>query len=335
MFLSIVKQIKNRWKNNFWLSLELLLVFCLVWYIVDYLFVLNYNRRIPSYIDIENTYRIDIALLPETHPEYDESDSDTTSLIENFYRIVDRIQFHSQVEVVGVSFFRTYPGSGSYNGRQFINPTDTSKFIQTQSFVVAPVGDYFRVFRHTTKEGKKILSMDDIDWEDPKAIVVSKIVEDVLFQGQAAVGKTLTPIRGNSADDLTIKGVMGDLKRFNKDRPSPVVFFFQRISGENIKRADISIRFGKKLSSVELASFKDEMLRELRIGNYHLKEIVSYQKVVDDFNRREGSVIKDRTYMVLILFFLLNILLCVMGTFWYRVNFRREEIGLFYCEYFY
>ncbi|MCC8096419.1 MAG: hypothetical protein LIP05_14405 [Tannerellaceae bacterium] len=103
---------------------------------------------------------------------------------------------------------------------------------------------------------------------------------------------------------------------------------FQRVNEENVSDTDVFIRLKKKLSATELASFRQEILRDLRIGNSYVKDRVSYDKIMDDFDFSIGSVNTIRTFTALLVFFLLNILLCVMGTFWYRVNARREEIGL-------
>lgn len=41
-------QLMNRWRSNVWVCVELLLAFCLTWYMVDYFFVEIYNRSLPS-----------------------------------------------------------------------------------------------------------------------------------------------------------------------------------------------------------------------------------------------------------------------------------------------
>lgn len=41
-------QLMNRWRSNVWVCVELLLAFCLAWYMADYFFVEIYNRSLPS-----------------------------------------------------------------------------------------------------------------------------------------------------------------------------------------------------------------------------------------------------------------------------------------------
>ena len=70
------------------------------------------------------------------------------------------------------------------------------------------------------------------------------------------------------------------------------------------------------------------MSRELRVGNFYLKRLTSYDRIKADTDYSFGVTYDYRVRMALMAFLGLNILLCVMGTFWYRVRMRRGEIGL-------
>ena len=92
---------------------------------------------------------------------------------------------------------------------------------------------------------------------------------------------------------------------------------------------EIAIRSREHLSDGRfLQDFKNAMSRELRIGNFYLRGIKSYNQInaETDFTFGQTSDVRIRTGMML--FFLVNIMLCVMGTFWYRIRVRRDEVGL-------
>ncbi|MCC8199833.1 MAG: FtsX-like permease family protein [Tannerellaceae bacterium] len=269
-----------------------------------------------------------MTILPETHPEYQTEESNPTYQVINFNRVIDRLQPYPEVESVGVSFPRSYPGADSFNSRRLENITDSTRGFYPSVLTIATTGDDLRTFRHTEKGGEGVVSMIDIDLTDPKGIVITKMVEDILFPGQSALGQQVTQHRENPENERVVKAVVGDIKRDLNQRPEGTVFMFQRVNEENVSDTDVSIRLKKKLSATELASFRQEILRDLRIGNYYVKDRVSYDKIMDDFDFSIGSVNTIRTFTALLVFFLLNILLCVMGTFWYRVHARREEIGI-------
>ena len=95
-------QLMNRWRSNVWVCVELLLAFCLAWYMVDYFFVEIYNRSLPSGRDYANVWQVEMGLLPETSPDYRAAESDSIAMLENYERIKDRL--------------RDYPG-GEGDGR--------------------------------------------------------------------------------------------------------------------------------------------------------------------------------------------------------------------------
>lgn len=70
-------QLMNRWRSNVWVCVELLLAFCLAWYMVDYFFVEIYNRSLPSGRDYTNVWQVEMGLLPETSPDYRAAESDS------------------------------------------------------------------------------------------------------------------------------------------------------------------------------------------------------------------------------------------------------------------
>lgn len=69
MLKHIFKQLWNRKRANIWIGVELLLVFCLLWYIVDYFFVLEYNKSLHSCRDMDHTWQVEVALFPPEHSE--------------------------------------------------------------------------------------------------------------------------------------------------------------------------------------------------------------------------------------------------------------------------
>lgn len=61
-------QLMNRWRSNVWVCVELLLAFCLAWYMVDYFFVEIYNRSLPSGRGYANVWQVEMGLLPGNLP---------------------------------------------------------------------------------------------------------------------------------------------------------------------------------------------------------------------------------------------------------------------------
>lgn len=96
-------QLMNRWRSNVWVCVELLLAFCLAWYMVDYFLVEIYNRSLPSGRGYANVWQVEMGLLPETSPDYRAAESDSIAMLGNYERIKDRLRDYPGVQAMGAA----------------------------------------------------------------------------------------------------------------------------------------------------------------------------------------------------------------------------------------
>ena len=327
MLKSIFTQIWNRKQSNSWIIIELILVFCLTWYITDYFFVLAYNYNLPNHRDVNHTWQINIAEYPAHSSQYKAEEDNPVALEANFNRILQTIKNHPDVESIAILFRGSTPGSGSYWGCGFVAPNDTNKIISGQRITFDPREDFFSVFKYTSDNGKKPVSVQDFDWNNPNSVVIGQLAADQLFPGQLAVGKE--SFSKYDQTNYRFVGIVDDIKRFDYDRPQYSFYFPQRLDTTNIREAEIAIRSRSTVSdAIFKETFKKEMANSLQIGNFYLKSIISYKQIAEKTGAMFGMPNEIRTRIYMMIFFLANILLCVIGTFWYRVNIRTEEIGI-------
>ncbi|MDR0573532.1 MAG: ABC transporter permease [Tannerella sp.] len=325
MWISVLKQMWNRKRSNSWIAVELLPVFCLTWYIVDFLFVLAYNYNIPNHRNVENTLQINLSEFDENHPEYKAEAHEPEILEADFSRILQALRNYPGIESVGVSFDGSTPGGGSYWGRGFRSAKDTTRSAGGQCITIAPEEDYFKVFGLSTDNGRKMISTKDFEWA-PNGVILSRSVANILFPGESAFGQELN---GWSEEKFTVIGVIDDNKRFDFHRPQNYFYLPRRINAENLKGAEISIRYHSSLSDAKFREqFNADMTNSLRIGNFYLLSIIPYTKIGQDTTMIFGIGNDIRIRIYLMIFFLLCIFLCIMGAFWYRISLRPNEIGL-------
>jgi len=278
---------------------------------------------------MDNTYLISLWVLPENHAEYNKIEEEPDKGLANFRRIINRIKEHPDVESIALAQGSySLPGSGDNRSGEYRSVEDTSKIAEIQHISIIPEEDYFKVFRHTVNNGKKFISMNDYDWGDPNAIIITQMVAKRLFPGESAIGK-LIESNDENPHQYRIIGVIDDLKRFSYYRPHGVIFFPGRINESNYKYTRIGIRTKSNTSASRFVKeFKQQMSSPLRIGNYYMRDITSLVQREKNTNYSFGVTNTIRTHIALMIFFLISISLCILGTFWYRVNIRREEIGI-------
>lgn len=333
MIYTVWKQLRNQWKKNIWISLELLLIFCLVWYMVDYFFVLGYNKSLSSHRDIRDTYMISLGSFSNTHPDYIEAENTPQARFANYRRAIDRIREHPQVESVALgSGPGSFPALGANFSTEYRSAADTAQIAEAQFVQFFTTEDYFKTFRYTRENGKIPLSLSDYDWSDPSNVLISTLLAEKLFPGQSAVGQTLerTYVEpDHPRDRYRIIGVIDNIKFFSYLRPMGNIYLPVAFNDQTFSQAFLAIRTRDHLPHRQFtADFKKTMSGTLRIGNYYLGDISSLDQIETETDYRSGITNDVRTRVALLIFIFINITLCVLGTFWFRANKRREEIGI-------
>ena len=95
-------QIKNEWRSNLWLAIELLLVSVVMWYIVDSLYCTTATYLEPRGFDISHTYHIEMGILNDKSPDFVTYQSDE-ELRRDVIELVDRLQHRPDIEAVSLS----------------------------------------------------------------------------------------------------------------------------------------------------------------------------------------------------------------------------------------
>jgi len=324
MWKSILKQMWNNKRSNSWIAVELLLVFCLTWYIVDYLLVFGYNNSLPNYRNVENTLQINLSKYDKNHTDYNSEAEDPEVLEANYSRILQTLRNYQGIEAVGVSFYRSTPASGNYRGQTLRNVKDTINEIGGLVITIEPNEDYFKVFGLSTDKGKNKISTKDFDWGS-NGIVINQFAANVLFPTGSAIGQELE----EEETRYVVAGVIDDNKRFDYLRPQAYFYMPKKLDAESLGSAGISVRYNSSLpEKTFIAQFKSDMTNSLQIGNFYLSSIIPYTKIKQDQTILYGidNGIKQRIYIAI--FFMLCIFLCLIGTFWYRISLRPNEIGL-------
>lgn len=142
---TILKQIKNEWNSNLFLFVELLLVFVVLWYIVDWTLVTTRVYHAPMGFDTEHCYNITVSRLGANSPLYNPeltADDDMDDLL----RLTDRLRHCSGVEAVALSQ-NCFPYNEGSNG---IDLGIDSVAVNARLLWVT--ADFFRVFRYSFTE---------------------------------------------------------------------------------------------------------------------------------------------------------------------------------------
>ena len=321
----LFKIIYNQRRTNGWIVLELFLIFVLVFVLADFFSVMYLTARKPVGADVNDTYLVRLSMPLPTYPDFISYPEGSEEPLQNFLRITDRIRQCPGVESMCLcqSF---YPYSGGYSENSFRHDS-----LEVNVRIYTATADYFRVFRVYGVNGE---TPEQLGKAFMGKAVVTRLAAQSLFPGgQQPVGKRIFRSKEDSTG-IVIAGVLPDMKPHNYDRVQPYMICplnetDWRSLPENrlcySLAICIRIRPGLDKQAFE-ASFGEAMKAD--VGNFSFDELVPFSQVREPLMGYLG-VTKEIQYRVLLaVFFLLNLFLGVIGTFWFCIEHRREEIGI-------
>lgn len=336
----IFTQIRNEWRSNFFLALELLVVFVVLWYIVDWCCTTARVYFAPMGFDTEHCYNLTVNRLTPNSALYDPNltiEDDMDALLE----IAERLRHRPGVEAVAISQNCIPYGDGSNGIEVFVDTVSVHIMRRLAQ------SDYLRLFRiqgvavqdadgrtvRTTssdslaavlKPGTMILSRN----------AVAKYESLGMPDATALLGRQLPLWNPDSDNRLRVTGI-AEPTRWNHfetadqwggpfiatDFPREVMMEF-----ENTAYLQLSLRVSPEADHGFMDALMADADRLYRVGNTYLLDIQPFSQL--RYVNELENVNEVKTQLCILGFLLLNIFLGVIGTFWFRTQHRRKEVAL-------
>ena len=143
----LLKQIANEWRSNLWLSVELLVVSVVMWYVTDYLSTAVITNNIPMGIETDNCFLATFSRIPMGNPSRVDNDTTTTTMADSHRRIIDRMRANPDVEGVASVAYHAIPYTHNTNSIRIeeADGVDSLASVYTAWREVSP--EYMTVFR--------------------------------------------------------------------------------------------------------------------------------------------------------------------------------------------
>ncbi|SJZ36434.1 Macrolide export ATP-binding/permease protein MacB [Porphyromonas cangingivalis] len=321
MWTIALKQIWKNRKSNLWLIVELLIVSVLLWYCVDFLYVVVRKNVEPAGINTEHVYRLRLGYNPTVRVNRQDLDSVQAQWIAPFEHIVRMVGEYPGIESVAY-----YEGSEPFShGVIFQGYTVDSAKVHRANIRYVSEG-YDKVFKVAPLAGAFS------EWErsrTPLSAVVSHELADSLFHTSDAVGRSFRDYYNPELSSLKVVGVSSSMKYDTYGVYEPMIHtpldprrfaYVIPIIGVRVKPEADTAGFGKQ--------FVEDMRERLNIGPYYLFSFVSYDFRADVFDAVNGVTKYIRIISSMLIFFVFIVFLGILGTFWFTMESRRGEIGL-------
>ncbi len=304
---NLLTQIKNEWRDNLWLVIELAIVAVAIWALSFTLYDTLRPKFDDKGYDIDNVYKITLKSLGKDSPEYvDMGDRTETANLDDEKNLMARIRKSPYVEIAAFSN-NALPYQFSYAGNQLdVQDKGDSVFYMGNLRMASPEIAGVLKIRSTQN-----LSLKDLEEILRRGDLLVSTAPDYSYGGvkdlKDLVGGRVMPY--DTLHTRRIGGVVKSIKRNEYEQKTGTIIF--PIDESDYKRlaycSEIAVRVkpgtGKKF---EEEFYSDKSMRQLR------------NRYLTDLSLWSAGIV----------FLLVIIFLGLLGTFWFRIRQRSGEIAL-------
>ena len=311
---------------------ELLLVFAVLWYIVDWVTVTARVYRAPMGFDTEHCYNLFFNSLTPKSTLYNSAltvEDDVDALLE----ITERLRHRPGVEAVTVSQ-NCFPYNEGSSGAYFYL-RDT---ICVTAHQIWSDPDFYRVFRYRTADGdgpdKLTAATSDqtlvitsnvtdeypqLDMSDARSLLNKEVPMNYPDRGyHRRIAAIAAPVRSSHFETSSEWGGAFIGRNLNKDALVNDL--------GNVRYVQVSLRVSPDADHDFVETLIVDADRLYRIGNVYLLDALPFSDI--RYVRELEDVNEVKTQLCILFFLMLNIFLGVIGTFWFRTQHRRREVAL-------
>ncbi len=328
MLKVILKNLWARRSRNGWLLAELILVSIVSWIILDPVIVVTHDRNIPLGYDADRLCLVSLGALQPQAPGYDAQAEDSTVLMNTYLNMVRRVKDYPGVELAAPLLGFCYPNSQGSSNSAMRAEGDTLE-VSTMWMFFLPHTGFFETYGFRPGKGMTPEELSDYDYTK-NDIVLTENTAECFFGTKDARNKRCWNVSQNDTTVMPVIGTIGTFKTQSEWRPVPVLFRpMLSVDMSYIpEHAQILVRIKEGVSMNRfLYEFRPWMVKELRAGNLFARSVKSYEKVIADGEYAGSTAIYHRN-LAMAAFFLINLCLGVIGTFWLQTRTRREEVGV-------
>lgn len=320
----VFTQLRNEWRSNIWLALELLIVSVVMWYVVDTLYVTWRLYSRPKGFDIEHVYKVTIGAVDPSSPRYlDYGENANEEGSKEMERLLDLLRNYPGVEAASISM-NAHPYQGSNSGSDF-TVADTMK---ASGYVISRLvtPDYIKVFRYESADGRdadalvkdlredRMLVSDNLLSTRKRDVDMKNYVGSRIYGGYDSlstrtIGGVINTVLYNDA-------MQGQMNRTAVRLLKPLYYGWAN---------EICLRVSPEADHGFAERFMNDAGR-LSIGNIFVNGIESFSDI-----KRSNMLEDTQAIMTMVTgmaFLLLNIFLGLLGTFWFRTQQRVGDIAI-------
>ena len=330
MLTHILKMIWTQRRSNGWIFGELLVVVCVLWFLVDKMWVDTRCYNAPLGYDIADTWRLRLANLSPVAPGYVPDSLYESDDASDLLTLVSRLRQTPEVEAASLSYYSMPYSYGDSWRSLYPLGVDSAKYVGQSYHSLAASPAYFDVFRMTDRAGRPV---SESLGKTRDEMVITREAEDYFFDGKDAVGRQIS-LQEDLAEPRTIAAVLPTFRSNDFDRPENCSFIIMTeddglnewTANNGVANIELCVRMRQPLTDDEMYAFLERVADRLVANNLFVQgatRIADQRDIQLSFQRNANA-----QKLATMAFLLVNVFFGIVGTFWLRTERRRGEIGL-------
>ncbi len=328
MLKLIFKNLWNRRGKYAWLFIELVTITIISWFILDDAIISTADANLPLGYDADRMALISVRSYPEGANNYNQAESDSAKKADNFKSLLAKVRSYPEVENLTYGYGWDHMNSGSLNISSYpglVKPDSTPAHAIQLQFIANT--NFFEAYGFTEIEGYPSLSELSKSTGGHKKIIITKDFADICFPGENAMGKEFVQVFGSDTVRNEIIGVVGNARYQSFNRTNVMAFYGRE--QENSDEYEIAVRLRQGVDPDDFCrDFSQWAMENLKTGNYYFQTAQPFSQIISGEEYDRGISSKRQGQWLLAAFFLINLILGVVGSFYLQTQRRVEEMGI-------
>ncbi len=316
----ILKNLWKRRKQNVWLSVELVLVSIVCWFVIDPLFVIAYHAFGGS-----DGYDADRLVILTTHSKGKNTIEPATASM-GVEGIKAKLRNMEEVECVSLTYQRYYPNGDAAGLTSYFGiPDDTVRWTVGGLLIARRGEDMYRTLGLKVVDG----SIED------EGIIITQGLALTLFGRTDVAGAMMVEYHNDpwvatpeQMAQYKIAAVVEDYRVSNMMYCRHGAFReYERLYVGD--QEELLVRLKEGVDATDFCKrIRPTMQKELSSDSLFVCKVQTMNELIDNRLRYQSVTGSIRRYISLAVFFMANLCLGTIGTFWLQTRKRKGEIGI-------
>ncbi|MDE6402809.1 MAG: FtsX-like permease family protein [Muribaculaceae bacterium] len=328
----VIKNILAHRRRNIWLFLELVVVTIVTWIALDPVMILYSISTLSSGYDYEQLVYMETGVESSMSPYYSESASSDEEMRKSFDMILSQIRNMPDVESVTPvsSWLRLETGSSMPLSLNYLDEQgDTVKY--TTFMYGRPIEkDYFITYGiQSTDESPSPQELSDMPMGKHDIIINESVARKMFGDGGNYIGRqTIDAGDGNS---YRVVGVVKDVRPWHWRSLWRILWIDEQYTNSEpaVTSRGLIIRLKEGISPTWwINKYKEQCLTDLKAGNLRITIAETNSDMSESTWQSRQAKNNRITNIGLFVFFMVNLILGVAGTFYLQTRRRSHDAGI-------